>query len=475
MLKKNRISSCTIDRFKSIKRDCRKADKNFTSKNTDQQDVKTLFSTHIKIWGIHYGIIYRLTDTANYKVYIGQTIQTLRDRFQQHFKAPPNKYLAQAFFRYKKNFKIVENGIINNTMSYRTKGGEFTIEVIEYCADVFSINKAEIRSIEIYKSWIKKYGIKYGYNLNRGGGDSGIPKEGQKREDHWRWIYIDIELLIELTQKGLLLDEIAREFGTSTPTIERRFHDLDNRYGVKNITKARELFGGTEQASIRRGIRNRMSHPNYKIVLDEDVIGQIKLLKTKKEIQEALGIGRIQLMKKLNEMGYNDLDEIRKDLGMYKDFKKQWAERVSDHLTNDINIGDFVNAICKGLNKEELMDKFDVGEIQLYNKLKEIGYNSLPKARNALGGEIFFQIRRYIKTSGNVLQALFELSKIHQSFTAKKLGDIVNITEKGGYYHISKKLIPFGLVEEISTKEYLVKYNYRLTEYGKEFLRKNFS
>jgi len=472
---KNERNFCTGNKSKLKRQNCRILINNFNLENDYQKDVKTSSSTSINVWGNYYGVIYKLTDTANYKVYIGQTIQVLRERFRQHFKAPPNKYLAQAFFRYKKNFKIVENGIINNTMSYRTKGGEFTIEVIEYCADVFSINKAEIRFIENHKSWITKYGTKYGYNLNRGGGDSGIPKEGQKREDHWRWIYIDIELLIELTQKGLLLDEIAREFGTSTPTIERRIRELDHTYGVKNITKARELFGGTEQASIRRGIINRMSHPNYKIVLDEDIIGQVKLLKTKKEIQETLGIGRIQLMKKLNEMGYNDLDEIRKDLDVYEDFKRQWAERTSKSLTKDINTRDFIEAIQEGFNKEELMEKFDVGEIKLYNKLKEIRYNSLPKARNALGGEKAFKLRRYIKTSGTVLQALFELSNIYQTFTAKELGDILKITEKGGYYHILKKLIPFRVVEQLPTIDYLVKQKYRLTQYGKEFLKEIFS
>jgi len=436
---------------------------------------KSLLSTSINVWRMYYGVIYRLTDTANSKVYIGQTIQVLRERFRQHFKAPPNKYLAQAIFQYKKNFKIVENGIINNTMSYRTKGGEFTIEVIEYCADVYSINKAEIRYIEDHKSWIKKYGTKYGYNLNRGGGDSGIIKEGQKGKDHWRWIYIDIELLIELIQKGLLLDEIAREFGTSTPTIERRIRDLDQEYSVKNITEARILFGGTEQASIRRGIINKMSYPNYKIVLDEDIIEQVKLLKTKKGIQEKLGIGRVLLMEKLNEMGYKDLDEIRKDLDVYEDFRRQWVERTSESLTKDINLRDLVKAIQKGLTKEELMEKFDVGEIQLYRKLNEIGYNSLPKARNALGGEKAFKLSRYIKMSRAVLQGLFELSKIHQSFSAKDLGVILNITEKGGYYHISKKLIPFGLVEQMSTIDHLIKHKYKLTQYGKEFLRNIFS
>ena len=69
---------------------------------------------------------------------------------------------------------------------------------LSYCADIFTINKAEIRYIENHKSWIKKHGTKYSYNLNRGGEDSGILKEGQKKEDHWGWICIDIELLLEL-------------------------------------------------------------------------------------------------------------------------------------------------------------------------------------------------------------------------------------------------------------------------------------
>ncbi len=57
-------------------------------------------------WQNYYGVIYRLIDTANGLVYIGQTIRTLRDRFKDHLKYPSNKFLKRAFNRYNYNLKI---------------------------------------------------------------------------------------------------------------------------------------------------------------------------------------------------------------------------------------------------------------------------------------------------------------------------------------------------------------------------------
>ena len=89
------------------------------------------------------------------------------------------------------------------------------------------------------------------------------------------------------------MDEIACEFSTSTPTIERRIRGFKDKYNVKNITKARKSFGGEEEASKRRSYINSMAHPNKKIILDEDMIEEISLLKTRLEIQEILKIGRV--------------------------------------------------------------------------------------------------------------------------------------------------------------------------------------
>jgi predicted DNA-binding protein YlxM (UPF0122 family) len=343
-------------------------------------------------WQKYYGIIYRIIDTnkdkclQRKKFYIGRTIQTLKERFSKHLRNPPNSFLAQAFARYNKKFTIVKNGVINASMSYRTKGGEFVIEALRYCIDVDSINRSEIEEIEHHKSWIVKYGNKYGYNVNRGGGDNGISREGQKGEEHYRWINIDEDTLIEYIQNGLLLDEIAGEFGTSTPTIERRIRDFKEKYRVKNITEARTLFGGGEEAIRRRGLINSLAHPNKKTILDEDFIEQLKLLKTRLEIQEVLEIGHIQFYDKLNKMGYKSLKNIRDDLGILEDYQKQYAERLSKSLSKDVDIDKFIEAIKSGLNKVNIEEKFGIGDILLYKILKEIGYDNLTDARKDLGG-----------------------------------------------------------------------------------------
>ena len=127
------------------------------------------------------------------------------------------------------------------------------------------------------------------------------------------------------------------------------------------------------------------------------------------------------------------------------------------------------------LETRDLEKKFGIGEILLYNKLKDIGYDGLTDARIDLGGQVNFELRRYMKYSKHVLESLLILSKKNKYFTALMLANCLNISEKGGYYHISKHLIRYGLVEELPNQQQYHKNQYQLTEYGKEFLFKLFS
>ena len=80
-----------------------------------------------------------------------------------------------------------------------------------------------------------------------------------------------------------------------------------------------------------------------------------------------------------------------------------------------------------------------------------------------------------MKYSIYVLETLLKLSKSNKSFTARMLGNILKISEKGGYHHISNHLIRYGLVEVLPNQQYVQKGRYRITKYGKEFLLKLFS
>ena len=90
-------------------------------------------------------IIYKITNQINGKVYIGQTVRTLSERFKEH--ARKKSYLGNAIKKYGK--------------------GSFTVEKIDQSFNVDDLNAKEI-------FWIKEYNslMPSGYNLCFGGGNT---------------------------------------------------------------------------------------------------------------------------------------------------------------------------------------------------------------------------------------------------------------------------------------------------------------
>ena len=96
-----------------------------------------------------YGIIYKITNKLNGKVYVGQTTRPLTERFREHAKCKKT-IIGKA---------IRKNGKKN-----------FAIEVLEECASQEQLNECEI-------FWIAHFDCKApnGYNLTGGGEGSGSP------------------------------------------------------------------------------------------------------------------------------------------------------------------------------------------------------------------------------------------------------------------------------------------------------------
>lgn len=89
--------------------------------------------------------IYKIENTLNHKVYIGQSIH-IQDRWKEHKR----EYLKQNVT--KKLYVAMQNNGIEN----------FSFEVLEYCP-IEKLNERE-------KYWIKKYdSIQNGYNMKEGG------------------------------------------------------------------------------------------------------------------------------------------------------------------------------------------------------------------------------------------------------------------------------------------------------------------
>ena len=134
------------------------------------------------------GVIYKITNQVNNKVYIGQTIQNLKDRWYRHCgysgsKGEQNMIIKKAIHKYGK-----EN---------------FNIKILEIC-DSVELNEKE-------KYWISKYNsYKNGYNATKGGQDgSKLPKLINQTEE-----------IIDKYNKGLSLRKIAEEYNVDHATIK---------------------------------------------------------------------------------------------------------------------------------------------------------------------------------------------------------------------------------------------------------------
>lgn len=92
---------------------------------------------------IVYGIVYKITNTVNSKVYIGQTIQTVTKRFKEHLRGKTCLKLKRAMDKYGKN--------------------SFCVEELESASSKIDLDALEQRYIDFFDS------IKTGYNIRNAG------------------------------------------------------------------------------------------------------------------------------------------------------------------------------------------------------------------------------------------------------------------------------------------------------------------
>lgn len=136
------------------------------------------------------GYIYKVTNKVNGKVYIGQTIQTIKNRWYEHCRT---KNISKA----EKNMKIKRA-----ILKYGKEN--FTVETLEEC-DSALLNDRE----RYYISYFDSY--KNGYNSTEGGQDGvkplQTPEEIQKE-------------VVELYACGFSLRAISKEYNIDKTTVK---------------------------------------------------------------------------------------------------------------------------------------------------------------------------------------------------------------------------------------------------------------
>lgn len=169
------------------------------------------------------GFIYKVTNTLNGKIYIGQTIQSVKARWYRHCgksgisDAEMNTHFKRAILKYGKN--------------------SFKVETIE------EVDSSQLNDREIY--WIRFYdSYNSGYNSTPGGnlGFKPFKLDGYKDE------------IIELYQYGFSIRAIAKEFNVDKATIK----NLLVRYNIP-IRKTRTYkYSQIDRESIMKDFNSGM-------------------------------------------------------------------------------------------------------------------------------------------------------------------------------------------------------------------------
>lgn len=180
------------------------------------------------------GTIYVIKNKCNDKVYVGQTIASVRERFLQHLKPS----VAKKRGKYKLYNAINKYGAEN-----------FYIEVIEGNVSQEKLNELEIFYIEKFNSFAN------GYNSTVGGDNKNISSIS------------DINLLLEMFYSGKKYVDIAKKFNVNVATIQRTISSIglkrnliiseqyliDNMNTKTNIEMSKELDIST--ATITRAFK----------------------------------------------------------------------------------------------------------------------------------------------------------------------------------------------------------------------------
>ena len=403
-------------------------------------------------WGQFYGVIYKLVDNNTDKslerkmIYIGQTVQSLKDRFMQHLRDPPNSYFVKALTRYGKKFNVV---IIDDDHLI-TDGGEFSIEVIAKTIDLDDQNAKEVDFIKKHRTCILDYYLidtngeiipQYGYNVNRGGSGrtylTGI--------FHYSYKFVDENQLKTLIIEGYTSSELCREFDISFGTLNVKISEFWGNVGISNLTEARLEFRGYD--NFKRRIRNNLVIINKKYI---DIIRFLECIENGAIIEDLIQEFNVSLRtiyNRLNLLGYSNLTEAIEDLGAYELHKARENEYRENSRARGADLPNYIpvpeesisNFLIDGLNGPQIVDELEKIGIKisvnaLYYKIKEFwGLN--------------------IKEAGRIFRTFPRIEQyLGKSYIDELINNSTSIEEMDEFY--IKKLISIGVSREIVTQLY---------------------
>ena len=193
------------------------------------------------------GIIYKITNTVNGKVYIGKTLESIEKRWKEHQK-DSLRFTDRPLYRAMNKYGIEK----------------FVIETIEE-PEVELLSQRECYWIEYYNSY------HFGYNATLGG-------DGK--------VLYDYQQIVNKYLEGALVKEIAKEFECSTETVSKALNLANIDSNVNSYKRSlKSVFMCESDGTIIKEFQSRAEAATWLI--------EQKIAKTDDKDNVVAAIGRV--------------------------------------------------------------------------------------------------------------------------------------------------------------------------------------
>ncbi len=361
---------------------------------------------------VNKGFIYIIINIMNKKVYIGQTVRTLRERWNEHLKDARrgdqrHLYRSMRFYG-SRNFKL---------------------EIIEK----FKIDKLNDRE----RYWIAYYNSRdrdFGYNLTEGGEGAGCGKENHMYKE------IDNILLKKLIKKGFKSEDIALKLNIQRKTVNKRIKQF---WGM-TLNEARNQFMNKIEMT-KYLMKLKINNPGYKEI-DENLLKKL-IMKglTAEQLASELGIHPSTVFEKTKELWGLNLVEARKYFTkpILKSLIKQNSTDVQIAQTLGISIATLYRLLNElwGMTLIEARKSFNKSNLELLIMQHKTA-EEIAKELNISSQTVHLWVKKiWGKTLSHTWKSLIKpklKSLIISHLNAEQIAEILHI-DKSSVFHLTKE------------------------------------